>query len=304
MQISQISARDDCLAGRAMFSAVFLLTLAGLSAAAQEQPRVRGWTSSDGKFTVEAGLVRAEGDAVILKRKDGGEVTVKLASLSAKDREFALRAAPIKAGEPLPPAVERILQAIDSQRDAEIQRLIARRDEIRVVLKQGKDQLKTRFGVESQELLKTVSGRLAQLERGECVVPRLSPKELAAGQLGAPDDNLLFSHVLTRGPMEMTVGPLFIRPRFTDMVDGKGRLTIFQVSAECVLVIHGVPTAGLKAGEPREHTSPTNRAMQRVFEVLEPEVQPGGGKAFALRPFDLEGVNAWLTKHARPTIKL
>jgi SLA1 homology domain 1, SHD1 len=285
-------------------TAFVLVTLAAVITTAQDERRIRVWTSGDGKFTVEAALIRAEGDAVVLKRKDGVEVTVMLSNLSAKDREFAARAAPIKAGERLPPAVEQILQAIDSQRDAEIKRLIARRDEIKVVLRRGRDQLKTKFGMESQELLKTVNGRIAQLENGECVVPRLSPKELAAGQLGALDDNLIFSHVLTRGPMEMTVAPLFIRPRFTDLVDGMDRLIVSQVSAECVLVIRGVPTAGLKAGEPREHTSPTNRAMQRVFEVLEQEIQMGGGKAFVLRPFELDEVNVWLTKHARPTIKL
>lgn len=300
----KITALSKWLIGRTRLSAVVLVTLATLSAVAQDERRIRRWTSSDGKFTVEAELISAAGDAVVLKRRDGGDVPVKLANLSVRDREFALRAAPLKAGEPLPLAVERILQAIDSQRDDEIKRLIARRDEIKVVLKQGKDQLKTRFGLESQELLKTVNGRLAQLERGDFVVPRLSPKELEEGQVGSPDDNLLFSHVLTLGPMEMSVGPLFIRPRFTDLVDGKDRLIVSHVSADCVLVIRGVATAGLNAGEPREHTSPTNRAMQRVFEVLEPEVQPGGGKAFALRPFDLDGVNAWLTKHRRPIIDL
>lgn len=48
----------------------------------------RTWTSANGKFSVEATLVRVQGDAVVLRKQDGKLVTVPLAQLSAEDRQF------------------------------------------------------------------------------------------------------------------------------------------------------------------------------------------------------------------------
>lgn len=51
-------------------------------------PMIRTWTSANGKFTVEASLVRIQDDSVVLLKKDGKVVTVPLSQLSANDRRF------------------------------------------------------------------------------------------------------------------------------------------------------------------------------------------------------------------------
>ncbi|MBC8354388.1 MAG: hypothetical protein H8E66_20525 [Planctomycetes bacterium] len=50
----------------------------------------RIWTDSTGKFKVEAKLVSKSADAVSIVRKDGKELTIPLARLSAADRQFVL----------------------------------------------------------------------------------------------------------------------------------------------------------------------------------------------------------------------
>jgi hypothetical protein len=50
----------------------------------------RTWTSADGAFTVEAELIRLDGQTVYLRRADNGrEIAVKLSQLSSRDRRFA-----------------------------------------------------------------------------------------------------------------------------------------------------------------------------------------------------------------------
>ena len=48
----------------------------------------RTWTDATGKFSVTAELVEVRGDKVVLQRQNGKQVTVPLAKLSAKDRQF------------------------------------------------------------------------------------------------------------------------------------------------------------------------------------------------------------------------
>ena len=49
---------------------------------------LRTWTSTDGKFTVEAQFVKAVGETVYLKRKDGRQIEVPIEKLSPKDQQF------------------------------------------------------------------------------------------------------------------------------------------------------------------------------------------------------------------------
>lgn len=53
----------------------------------------REWSDSTGKYSVEAELVSADGNDVVLKKVDGQTVTVPLDRLSPEDRIFALTAA-------------------------------------------------------------------------------------------------------------------------------------------------------------------------------------------------------------------
>ena len=52
------------------------------------KPELRTWTSTDGKFTVEAQFVKAVGGTVYLKRKDGKEIEVAIEKLSPEDQRF------------------------------------------------------------------------------------------------------------------------------------------------------------------------------------------------------------------------
>lgn len=72
-----------------------LLGLAPVSAARAE---IRTWTSSDGRFSIEAELVEATETSVRLRKANGSEVTVPLQSLSEADRAFA------RGGRPADPA--------------------------------------------------------------------------------------------------------------------------------------------------------------------------------------------------------
>ncbi len=48
----------------------------------------RRWTDGTGEFSVEADLVKIDGGNVVLRKQDGTTITVPLARLSTKDREF------------------------------------------------------------------------------------------------------------------------------------------------------------------------------------------------------------------------
>ncbi|PQO39044.1 hypothetical protein C5Y96_04040 [Blastopirellula marina] len=60
---------------------IFLLAVTSIASA-------RTWKSSDGGYTVEAELVKVDGDKVALKRADGQVITVPLNRLSTEDQEF------------------------------------------------------------------------------------------------------------------------------------------------------------------------------------------------------------------------
>ncbi len=70
----------------------------------------RSWTDVTGKFSVTAELVEVRGDKVVLRRQNGKRITVPLAKLSAKDRQFLEKGEsgdPVSEGKTVdpPPAV-------------------------------------------------------------------------------------------------------------------------------------------------------------------------------------------------------
>ena len=80
---------DDSTWWRAASSILFLAALmilcqGGVARAGAEHP-VRTWTDSTGRFTIEASLVSAEGEQVLLERADGTMVRIDLEKLSAVD---------------------------------------------------------------------------------------------------------------------------------------------------------------------------------------------------------------------------
>ena len=73
----------------------------------------RKWTSSNGKFSVEADLVEVKGGSVELKKRDGKIITVPLAKLSKADRDFlAAKAKAKKKPEATKPTPEEVIAAI------------------------------------------------------------------------------------------------------------------------------------------------------------------------------------------------
>jgi hypothetical protein len=49
---------------------------------------MRTWTDRTGKFSVEAELIRTDGENVVLRRADGAHVNVPIDRLSDRDRQF------------------------------------------------------------------------------------------------------------------------------------------------------------------------------------------------------------------------
>ena len=75
----------------------FLLLAFVLSTALVASAEVREWTSSDGKFVIEAELVEAGEAEVTLKKADGKVIKVPVTKLSAADQEYLA-----KLNEPAP----------------------------------------------------------------------------------------------------------------------------------------------------------------------------------------------------------
>jgi hypothetical protein len=70
---------------RAVVAALIGLVLATSRVRAAE---TRTWTDSSGKFSVEAALISADDQVVLLKSKDGKTLRIPRAKLSQADRDF------------------------------------------------------------------------------------------------------------------------------------------------------------------------------------------------------------------------
>lgn len=53
-----------------------------------EEPELRSWSTTDGKFSTDAEFLYAVGDKVKLRKADGAEITVPMAQLSESDRRW------------------------------------------------------------------------------------------------------------------------------------------------------------------------------------------------------------------------
>ena len=75
-----------------IFWILLLLTLViGQQQAGTAWGKERTWTDDSGAFTLVAELVEVRGDKVILRRQDGEQITVPLAKLSKKGRQFVVQ---------------------------------------------------------------------------------------------------------------------------------------------------------------------------------------------------------------------
>jgi len=100
------------------------------------QAELREWSSSDGKFKIEAELMGFDADLVKLKKRDGTEIKVPAARLSAADLKYLesrkkefLPAEELKAD--LRTAVVRFRKSMESMRDVEARRLEKRINELK-----------------------------------------------------------------------------------------------------------------------------------------------------------------------------
>jgi hypothetical protein len=97
----------------------------------------REWSTSDGKFKVEAQLIGFDGDLVRLKKSDGKEVTVAATRLSPADRAYlATQKAPLAAD--LPAGVAKFQESLKATREAEAKRLRKRIEAIQGQLAKAK----------------------------------------------------------------------------------------------------------------------------------------------------------------------
>ena len=61
----------------------------------------RVWNDNTGKHSIEADLVRVEGDSVLLKKSDQKVIKVPLTALCKADRDFGARKQPAGTSEPI-----------------------------------------------------------------------------------------------------------------------------------------------------------------------------------------------------------
>ncbi len=74
-----------------LLAAILSATAAvALSSSAMADQSMHQWTDSTGKHKVEAAFIKLQGDAVVLRKKDGNEVTVPLARLNSSSKRLAL----------------------------------------------------------------------------------------------------------------------------------------------------------------------------------------------------------------------
>lgn len=107
------------------------------------QAELREWSSSDGKFKIEAELVGFAADLVKLKKADGTVIKVPAARLSATDLKYleSRKKEFPPAQEPkadLPIEVVRFRKSMESMRDVEARRLEKRINELKRELEKAK----------------------------------------------------------------------------------------------------------------------------------------------------------------------
>ncbi len=162
------------------------------------QAAPREWKSADGKFTIQAEFVSKTAEHVKLRKTDDKEIDVPISKLSPADQEFLKKLPLIPAEAKVPPEVAKILKAIEDQRDLEIMRLEQRikklEGDLKAGAKEAKNPLTDPGGVArlAANSLKILKARHAALKKKGLLAPRLSPKDLAVGQIGELDDDLLF----------------------------------------------------------------------------------------------------------------
>lgn len=128
-------ARRCRSAARAVFSRGYLNFNLGFRVALLV-PTLREWSSSDGKFKIEAELAGFAEDIVKLKKADGSVIKVSAARLSTTDRKYLESSTNefFPAREPnedLSTEVERFRISMESIRDVEVRRLEKRIDQLK-----------------------------------------------------------------------------------------------------------------------------------------------------------------------------
>ena len=84
------------------FESFLIVAAFVLSATLTANAEVRKWTSSDGKYVIEAELVEADDDVVTLKKADGKTVKVPVEKLSEADQKFLAELDKPAAKDPAP----------------------------------------------------------------------------------------------------------------------------------------------------------------------------------------------------------
>jgi hypothetical protein len=272
------------------FHPLLLFALCGLFASLNNVS-ARQWVSRDGKFKVQADLLRFDGLVAALQRADGSIANVPVDRLSPEDREFLwTQVDDPRFAAAIPPALKTFKKVMQGMRPIEIRRIEARMDQLRKELRSGVREIKHPVGQQAKALMRHLAQRLNMLNSGAAFIPTLSPKDFRVGQIGKLDDDLQFSIRAEPDGGELPISVTFLELRHTNDI---GNVAGFRnswhqrtVSRPDLMFLKADFVDRLpKTHLDRDPKSPANRMLRaHVYQVT--ELRPrGAAKDYVLEPF-------------------
>ncbi|MEO8272382.1 MAG: SHD1 domain-containing protein [Aureliella sp.] len=267
----------------------------------------RQWTSSDGRFKIEADLVAYDGQVAELKKVDGTIIKVPVSKLSAADREFlkpfkglAARAAPAQVAK-LPASVMKFQKAMDAMREIEAKRLEGRIAELKQELRFGANDSRHPIAQEARLLTRTLIQRMELVKSGKPFIPQLSPMDFEVGQIGEFDDDLLFDSEPVQVDGTVPVAVLFDSIRYRERISKSplGWHHLMLSRPDRFLLRADFVTKLSPMVKDFEHTSPTNRLLRmHAYEIV--ANHPSGAMAqYVLAQFNMDEVSVWLKDQSK-----
>ncbi|XZE54188.1 SHD1 domain-containing protein [Planctomycetaceae bacterium SH139] len=257
----------------------------------------RHWTSSDGRFRVQATLVGFDGSAILIQKADGKRIEVPINRLCQADREYLWT----QIEEPqfaatIPADLREFRNAMESMRAVEVRRIERRLENLRKQLRSGARDTRHPLLREAKGLIKQLGQWLELLKSGAAFVPTISPKDFRVGQIGRFDDDLQFSIGKADVGKERKISISFFEYRhIIELPGARNNWHVRTISRPDLVVLKAdfsqqLPETRLD----RRPNAPANRLLRaHVYRVV--DVRPRGGtRDFVLSPFPMDDIRPML----------
>ena len=263
----------------------------------------RQWVSHDGRFKVQADLIRFDGLRVDLKTGDG-LIAVPVDRLSRSDREYLwTRLDDPRVSADVPQPLKDFRESMELMRPTEIRRIEKRLELLRKELRSGSRETNHPVGRQARSLIKHLGKRLALLKSEAPFTPTLSPKDFRVGQIGTFDDDLQFSVRSDPEGDERKISISFFEHRHINRIAGaRNNWHTTTISRPDLIILKAdfvsqIPTTRLD----RDPKSPANRMLRsRVYQIV--EMRPRGiAKDYVLAPFTMDDIDPLLKGEPRKT---